>query len=99
MFGDNCMLYFAVTIFWKNIILQNTNNKCSANFDHKFEHFRVASAQLKDPTTHRSFNSRIEDWEEESIQKYCCGIEGHLLNKYKELSLYHPDDEVTHTVY
>ena len=61
-----------MTIFWKNDILQNTNNDLSASFDHQIETFGVDTAQLKEPITHKSFCAGIKDWEDEAIHNDCC---------------------------
>ena len=88
-----------MTLFWKNILLQNTNNNLSARFYYQLENFVVGNAQLKEPATHRIFPAWVEDLKEEAIHKGCCVSEGRLLNKYKDLAFCDPDDEVTRTVY
>ena len=50
MFGDDDMLLVSVTIFWQNILLQTTNNKFSARFDHQLKRFGVDTAHLKERT-------------------------------------------------
>ena len=79
--------------------ITNTNNNLSASFDHKLENFGVDTAQLKKPTRHRIFLARIKDLEEGAIHNGFCVAEVRLLNKYKNMDFYYPDDEVTRTVY
>ena len=55
-------------------------------------------ATLKECATKRIFRAWIEDWEKDAILDNDCVAEAKLLTKYKDLTFYCPDDEVTFTV-
>ena len=51
------------------------------------------------PTVTRSFHAWIEDWEEPLLKKNNCVAEATILEKYKGLVFFDPDDECTYTVW
>ena len=66
---------------------------------HQLENFGVDTIQLNQAATHRVFRAWVEDWEEEAIYKNFCVAEACLLENYRDLAFYDPDDKVTCTVY
>ena len=53
---------------------------------------------LERPTTTRIFRAWVEDWELEGLRDNDAVMEARLLEKYKGLAFYDPDDGKTYTV-
>ena len=53
---------------------------------------------LERPTTSRIFKAWVEDWEIEGLHSNDAVTEAHLLEKYKGLAFYDPEDRKTYTV-
>ena len=53
---------------------------------------------LKECASKRIFRAWIEDWEKEDILDNDCIAEARLLEKYKNLVFFCPDDQITFTV-
>jgi hypothetical protein len=68
------------------------------SFDHQLENFGVNTAELKKPAATRIFRAWLEEWEEELLQQNDCVAEARLLEKYKNLVFYDPDNDTTYTV-
>ena len=68
------------------------------SFDHQLDKFGVELRTLKECATKRIFRAWIEDWEKEDIVDNDCVAEARLLEKYKNLVFYDPDDKTTFTV-
>ena len=100
MFGDDDIKSFHLLICPLSCYNSLTRQSClSPSFDHQLDNIRVDTVQLKQAATHRVFHAWVEEWEEESIFKACCVAEAHILEKYRGLAFYYPDDKVTRTVY
>ena len=54
---------------------------------------------LKEPSTQRVFRAWVEEWEIEIMQKNDCVAEAQLLEKYKDLVLYDPDNKCNYTTH
>ena len=68
-------------------------------FDLKFEGYGVDVEEYKAPTPTRKFRAWIEDWELPLLKKNEVIAEVRLIEKYKGLVLYDPDNECMYTVY
>lgn len=68
-------------------------------FDLQLESFGVDTSQLKQPAVQRIFYAWVEDWETELINKNDCVAEAKLVQKYKDLTFYDPDNKTYYTVY
>ncbi len=65
-----------------------------SSFDMQLENFVVNTAELKMPAQTRIFHAWLEDWEKPLLKKNCPVAESRLLEKYKGLVMYNPDDDV-----
>ena len=54
---------------------------------------------LEEPFTKRVFHAWVEKWETEIIQKNDCVAEAQLLEKYKDLVFYDPDNKCNYTIH
>ena len=54
---------------------------------------------LKEPATQRVFRAWVEEWEIEIMQKNDCVAEAQLLEKYKDLVFYDPDNKCNYTIH
>ena len=63
------------------------------------ENFGVNAEELKTPTKKRVFNAWIETWEETLLDKNDVAAEIRLLEKYKNMVFYDPDNECMYTVH
>ena len=68
-------------------------------FDLQLESFGVDTSQLKQPAVQRFYAWVVEDWETELINKNDCVAEAKLVQKYKDLTFYDPDNKTYYTVY
>lgn len=64
----------------------------------QLESFGVDLEALQRPATSRIFRAWVEDWEKEILLTNDCVVEARLLEKYKNLVFFDPDDQVTYTV-
>ena len=64
----------------------------------QLESFGVDLEELQRPATSRIFRAWVEDWEKEILLTNDCVVEARLLEKYKNLVFFDPDDQVTYTV-
>ncbi|KAL7530156.1 hypothetical protein ACHAXR_005436, partial [Thalassiosira sp. AJA248-18] len=69
------------------------------NFDLGLETFGVNTVELSDPVRRRLFHAWVEDWEKELFKKNDCVAEARLLEKYKDLVFYDPDNGIYYTVW
>lgn len=69
------------------------------SFDHQLEDFGVDTAELKKPAATRIFRAWVEDWEKELLQENDCVAEARLLEKYKNLVFFDPDNQTTFTIH
>ena len=63
------------------------------------ENFGVNAEELKTPTKKRVFNAWIETWEETLLHKNDVVAEIRLLEKYKNMVFYDPDNKCMYTVH
>ena len=63
------------------------------------EKFGVNAEELKTPTKNRVFHAWIETWEETLLDKNDVVAEIRLLEKYKNMVFYDPDNECMYTVH
>jgi hypothetical protein len=69
------------------------------NFDLQLESFGIDSAALAAPVSNRVFRAWIEVFEEDALKKNDAIKEALLLNKYKDLAFYDPDNKITYTIH
>jgi hypothetical protein len=70
-----------------------------ANYDLGLERFGVDTAELSTPVPRRQFHAWIEEWEAPLLKKKCPVAEATLLEKYKDLVFFDPDNQINYTVY
>ena len=68
-------------------------------FDLQLDNFGVDTVQLQAASPTRIFHAWVEDWEEEILRKNDIVAEVRLLEKYKNLVFYDPDNECMYTVW
>jgi len=67
-------------------------------FDLDLENFGVDTNQYKEDVPSRLFHAWVEDWELEHLKKQCPLSETLLLQKYKNLVFYFPDNKKTYQI-
>ena len=70
----------------------------SFSFDLQLENWGVDINVLKTKTFKRVFRAWVEDWETECIKDNDVVSEMRLLEKYKGLAFFDPEDKVTYTI-
>ena len=65
----------------------------------QLENFGVDMAELRQPVQTRIFRAWLEDWEQPLLRKNCPVVEARLLEKYKGLVMYDPDEKTTYIVH
>lgn len=68
------------------------------SFDLQLENFGVNTSEISQPVRRRLFHAWIEDWEKDLLKKNDCVAEARLLEKYKDLVFFDPDNEILYTV-
>ena len=63
------------------------------------ENFGVNTTELKNQSPKRHFRAWIEEWEEDLLKKNDIIAEVRLLEKYKDLVFYDPDNDCIYTVW
>ena len=63
------------------------------------ENFGVNTTELKTQSPRRIFRAWIEEWEEDLLKKNDIIAEVRLLEKYKDLVFYDPDNDCIYTVW
>ena len=63
------------------------------------ENFGVNTTELKTQSSKRIFRAWIEEWEEDLLKKNDILAEVRLLEKYKDLVFYDPDNDCIYTVW
>ena len=58
----------------------------------------IDTESLAKAPTHRIFKAWFEDWEKEGMRDNDAVMEARLLEKYKGLAFFYPDDSKTYTV-
>ena len=71
----------------------------SNSFDMNLEKFGVDTTQLKLAKSKRIFRVWVEDWEKPLLKINEIIAEVRLLEKYKDLVLYDPDNDFVYTVW
>ena len=74
-------------------------NDDDINFDLDLENFGVDTAVLRNVSRNRIFRCWVEDWEKEAKSKNDPVQEARLLQKYKDMVFYDPDNGVNYTVH
>ncbi|KAL7553442.1 hypothetical protein ACHAWF_016725 [Thalassiosira exigua] len=68
------------------------------NFDLKLENFGVDVNELRMPVHTRVCHAWMEDWEKEILKINDCVAEAKLLEKYKGLVFFNPDNKYHYTI-
>lgn len=68
-------------------------------FSLRLEKFGVNVVELAEPVHTRTFHAWIEDWEKEILKKNDCVAEAMLLEKYKGLVFFDPDNNCSYTIW
>ncbi len=74
-------------------------NDDDINFDLDLENFGVDTSVLRSVSRNRYFRCWVEDWEKESRTKNDPVQEAKLLQKYKDMLFFDPDNKVNYTIH
>ena len=69
------------------------------SFDLQLKEFGIDLLAFQEPSTKRVFSPWVELWEKEIIQKNDCVAGAQLLEKYKDLVFYNPDNDCNYTIH